>query len=50
MVDGSQRIEIVETLRAALASAVNRQLPEAIQILDGLVRRYPLIAAAWHQR
>jgi len=49
MVDGSQQIEIVETLRAALASAVNRQLPEAIQILDGLVRRYPLIAAAWHQ-
>ncbi len=49
MVDSSQQIEIVETFRAALASAVDRQLPEAIQILDGLVRRYPLIAAAWHQ-
>ena len=34
---------------AAVAGAVDRELPEAIQILDGLVRRYPLIAAAWHQ-
>jgi tetratricopeptide (TPR) repeat protein len=48
-VDRRQQIEIVETLRAALASALDRQLPEAIQLLDALVRRYPLIAAAWHQ-
>jgi tetratricopeptide (TPR) repeat protein len=47
-VDRRQQIEIVETYRAAAARATERALPEAIQILDGLVRRYPMLAGAWH--
>jgi arylsulfatase A-like enzyme/cytochrome c-type biogenesis protein CcmH/NrfG len=49
IVDGSRQLEIIETFRAAVARAVERELPEAIQMLDGLVRRYPLLAAAWDQ-
>jgi predicted Zn-dependent protease len=49
IVDRSRQIEIIETFRAAVARAMERELPEAIQMLDGLVRRYPLLAAAWDQ-
>ena len=47
--DRNQQIEIVETLRAAAVRVDAREMPEAIQMLEGLARRHPLVAAAWQQ-
>ena len=48
-IDRRQQIDIVETYRAAVARANDGSLVEAIQLLDGLVRRHPQIASVWHQ-
>jgi tetratricopeptide (TPR) repeat protein len=48
-IEHRQQIEIVEAYRAAVARANEGALGEAIQMLDGLVRRHPAIASAWHQ-
>ena len=48
-IDRRQQIDIVESYRAAVARANDGSLIEAIQVLDGLVRRHPQIASVWHQ-
>jgi tetratricopeptide (TPR) repeat protein len=44
-----QQIDIVETFRTAVARADEGALGDAIQVLDGLVRRHPEIPSAWRQ-
>ena len=48
-IDHRQQIDIVETYRTAVARANEGALGEAIQLTDGLIRRHPEIASAWHQ-
>jgi arylsulfatase A-like enzyme/cytochrome c-type biogenesis protein CcmH/NrfG len=48
-IDRRQQIDIVETYRAAVARANDGSLIEAIQVLEGLIRRHPQIASVWHQ-
>jgi tetratricopeptide (TPR) repeat protein len=48
-IDPRQQIDLVETYRTAFARAREGALGDAIQVLDGLVRRHPDIAAAWRQ-
>ena len=48
-IDHRQQIDIVETYRAAVARANDGSLAEAIQMLEGLIRRHQQIASVWHQ-
>jgi choline-sulfatase len=48
-IDRQQQVEIVETYRTAVNRAADGALSDAMQLLDGMVRRYPRIAAAWRQ-
>ncbi len=49
VVDPADQVAIIETYRAAVAYAVEREWPAAIERLETLLRQHPRLAIVWHE-